>query len=309
MIIGGVTMQHPHSDLPRTYCKLHSDTGKSELRFEVNQKTYNDAMSKSHGHRSILSGFNKDGFLLSVPNCYLDKPTDDMKISAKYGKKGENFRIESTDTFKSYDGAVSEIDMTTIRVPPSGCKFAGDFMHSGANNIGKLTVHEKKKFDELFLEVSEMSSCCDAYRGLLLFNKLSLVTFLPKISRLFVRCIPKLHNNLFIPYENMHLLIENKCEYVDNIYWNKNFKNTLIAVKRKRGRPKKLTTERKNYEIENTKETTVISYKVQRFIHITKAWKAKKTYFSQNSAIEQIELLRTEVAELREQVSINVNKS
>jgi hypothetical protein len=292
LIIGGVTDQEPHSDFPRTYCCLHNDDGIAEISFEVNRKKYNDAMTATHGHRSMISGFDDNGFLLSVPSCYLETPSINNRVAAKYGKKGETFSIESKSKFVSYNHGGIKIDMTTIRIPTSGCKFAGDLMHSGANNIRDLTDPEIKQFNDFYLEASEMILNSNE-NGRILFNTLHSVTILPKISRIFVRIIPRLHKKLFIPYGNIHTLHENKCQYVDRIIWNGE-----KTAKRGRGRPKirnRMNNDEKPINAENLipvaddrKEATSVSVNGEPTRTKRKRGRPKKCIDSRNSVAAKV---------------------
>jgi hypothetical protein len=205
LIIGGTMNQKSHADIPRLFCYFLPNNTEF-LSHEINRQDYNEAMMTSYAPSSILTDLSSDksGLYLSLPTSAVSVQNDDKKIvTIKFNNTNDKFSIKQPTGKKD--------KMVTILVK-SGCQFAGDFEHAGADNASKTN---KKKFSKLFNELHPI--ICDPNNKNMYKQVLDLLNTFPelsKITRFFCKTIPKNYDQ-FIPRTNIYYPAK-ECEYIDD---------------------------------------------------------------------------------------------
>ena len=208
IIIGGSTIQDFHTDIPRIGCYFFVDKKESIIGWELNRGSYNDVMSSGNAATSILIdlSYDKSGLFLTLPPDAVEEQKKDI-VTINYERQNIKFECQ---TKREGKGKAATAKAYTIKFS-SDCRFVGDYVHAGADNLQKL----KSKVSMTSM-LTDASALVNNENNL---NKnsdlLKLLTGCPeklsKVTRLFAKTIPKKLSK-YIPRSTVYFPkgIENK---------------------------------------------------------------------------------------------------
>jgi hypothetical protein len=193
IILGGTEMQCPHADHPRVYCNIIGG-GQGKVAYELDRENFNAAVASKYGQSSIIIDLSDKGMNLALISCYSKKHDKQSKtVAVKFGDS-KVFNVVQHD---SYQKTSTKIDMTVLKIL-GGVQFAGDMMHTGANNVSKKSL-------------ANFKAACNAKKGGLL-KALDNCPSAMECAWFFCMTRPKQYD-LTNPTDSVYLLTGNECEY------------------------------------------------------------------------------------------------